>query len=126
VKRHAVCVVGKTSQAEWLAGQVADRPDQAVPFATVREVFEGLRAGRCTLALMPTANALEFLTGDQGVGFDYYGPPLDAPSLGGSVHIIFPPGRSDLRDVVDEAVERLMMDGSYRTLISRFFPFDIL
>lgn len=123
VRRHPVCVVQNTQQAAWVGRLAAAN---VVPEAGFKAVFEGLRAGRCALALMPTVNALEFLTSADGAGFDYHGPPLDEPSLGGTVHIVLPPDRGALRDAVDAALERMMLDGSYRALISRYFPFDIL
>lgn len=123
VRRHSVCVVQKTLQANWASTLAAAN---VVPEAGFKAVFEGLLAGRCSLALMPTVNALEFLSSADGAGYDYYGPPLDEPALSGTVHIVLPLGRGALRDAVDEALERMMLDGSYRALVSRYFPFDIL
>jgi histidine transport system substrate-binding protein len=121
---HPVCAVQKTQQAAWLAA----RPGPAghlLEFPTFREVFDALAEGRCALAFMPTLGGLDFLASPRGRDFDYFGPPLRDDGLGGTVHLAIIRSRPDLRVAVDAALEKMSLDGSYRFLISRYFPFDI-
>lgn len=120
-----ICVVRKTLQETFLAEQPGPAAN-VVPVSTHAELFQGLKAGLCDLALLPTVQGLSFLASPEGAGYDYCGPPLQAPNLSGNVHIVVTKGRPELLKQVNDAFAEINRDGTYRTLIARYFPFDIL
>ncbi|AVM72956.1 Lysine-arginine-ornithine-binding periplasmic protein precursor [Magnetospirillum gryphiswaldense MSR-1] len=118
------CVVRKSMQEAFLAAQPG--PDEnIVAISTYRELFDGLTGGACDAALLPTVNVLDFLNREQGRGYDYSGPPVDDSRLSGSVHIVVSKCRPDLLTALDAAISAIKLDGSYRILMARHFPFDI-
>ncbi|MBR9970931.1 substrate-binding periplasmic protein [Magnetospirillum sulfuroxidans] len=123
--QHPVCVVRKSIQETFLAEQPGPA-ENLMAVSTFRELFDRLTAGTCRLALLPTVSVLEFLSRNQGRGFDYIGPPLRDPRLSGTVHIVVTKGRPEVLEALDAAISTILRDGSYRPLIARYFPFDIL
>lgn len=119
-----ICVVRKSMQEAFLAAQPGP-DDHIVAVATYREIFDSLTGSVCTAALLPTVNVLDFLNREQGRGYDYSGPPLSDPRLSGTVHIVVSKGRPDLLSALDAAINAINLDGSYRVLVARHFPFDI-
>lgn len=123
--QYRVCVVRKSIQEVFLAEQPGPAGN-IIAVSTFRDLFDTLIAGTCAVALLPTVNVLEFLSRDHGRKFDYAGPPLRDPRLSGSVHIVVTKGRPELLQALDTAIATIQRDGSYRPLIARYFPFDIL
>lgn len=122
---YRVCAIPKTQQHHFVAAQPGPAAN-LVAVGAYSEMFAALVAHRCDLALLPTAAALDFLTGDGVTDFDYFGPPLTGRGLSGTVHLVVSKNRPDLLEQVNRALLEIMRDGSYRQLISRYFPFDIL
>lgn len=120
-----ICVVRKTLQEAYLTQQPGPAAN-VVPVSTHAELFQGLRAGHCDAALLPTVQGLSFLASPEGAGFDYSGPPLQEPNVSGNVHIVVTKGRPELLKQINDAFAEINRDGTYRTLITRYFPFDIL
>ena len=87
--------------------------------------WQALRDGRADFALMSTLAALGFLMSDEGKAFSTVGTPLMDDGLGGTVHIVMPPGRPELKGAVDEAIGTIRTDGSYQEINRRYFPFDV-
>lgn len=123
--RHRVCVVRKSQQEAFVAAQSGPAAN-LVPLASYGDLFAALTGRRCDIALIPTVNALTFLGSPAGAEFDYSGPPLTEPGLSGNVHIVVTKGRPELLQAIDAAIADIQRDGSYRRLIARHFPFDIL
>ena len=122
---YRVCVVRKSQQEAFLLAQTGP-VDHVVSHASYGELFAVLARGGCDAALLPTVNVLAFLDSEAGKGYDYSGPPLRDPRLSGTVHIVVGKGRPELLRAIDDAIADIGRDGSYRRLIARFFPFDIL
>lgn len=123
--QQRICVVHKSQQETFLQAQPGP-DDHIVSRPGFAALFQALRYKQCDAALVPTANALAFLTEEAGQGFDYSGPPLQRPGLAGTVHVVLTKGRPDYLEALDKAIAEIMRDGSYRHLIARYFPFDIL
>ena len=120
-----VCAVHKSQQETFLAN-LEGPPENLVSLPGFAALFTALEQGRCAAALVPTANALDFLTSAAGQGFDYSGPPLQSPQLSGTVHIVVSKGHPELVEALNKAIAAITLDGSYRRLIAHHFPFDIL
>lgn len=124
-KSFRICAI--ESSRQWAYVDALEGPkDQALPFPRIAELFDALVDGKCELAIMPTVSALQFLTSPRGRDFDYYSAPLTDPQLSGTVHIVLSKQTPELVTEVDAAMEEIQGDGTYRSLIFRYFPFDIL
>lgn len=117
------CAIAGSRQFGWL-GEHAARPPLAA--GGNADLLEQLIQQRCTLALMPTQQALAFLQGKDGQRFGYIGAPLGDSGLGGDVHIALRPGSDNLKDQVDTALDTLIRDGTHERLTRRHFPYSIL
>ncbi|MGE4282005.1 MAG: substrate-binding periplasmic protein, partial [Magnetospirillum sp.] len=120
-----ICVVHKSQQEAFIADQPGPQA-HLVPTASHADLFDALTNGRCDAALLPTVHVLSFLASPAGSNYDYSGPPLQEPRLSGNVHIVVAKSRPELLDSLNAAIAAINRDGSYRALIARFFPFDIL
>lgn len=126
VKLHyRVCSIPKTQQHIFIVNQQGPASN-LVDTPAYTDMFAALRSDRCDLAVLPTAAALDFLVNGNGAEYDYFGPPLTAHGLSGTVHLVVSKTRPDLLEPLNRALTEIMRDGSYRQLISRYFPFDIL
>jgi ABC-type amino acid transport substrate-binding protein len=119
-----VAVIRGSRQHAYMA-QLAGTPAGLVEVAHRTEQWQALRDGRADFALMSTLAALGFLMSDEGKAFSTVGTPLMESGLGGTVHIIMPPGRPDLKSAVDDAIRAIRIDGSYQEVNRRYFPFDV-
>jgi len=98
---------------------------QLVPVTDLEELWEALRTRKADYGLVPTLAAFGFLLSDDGKRFSTVGTPIAEDGLGGTVHIVMPKGRSDLKAIVDEAIGAIRVDGSYQDVNRRYFPFDV-
>jgi ABC-type amino acid transport substrate-binding protein len=98
---------------------------QLVPVTDLEELWEALRTRKADYGLVPTLAAFGFLLSDDGRRFSTVGTPVAEDGLGGTVHIVMPKGRNDLKAVVDEAIGAIRVDGSYQDVNRRYFPFDV-
>lgn len=121
--QEQTCAISGSRQFSWLVEQ-ATKPPLAASSNT--ELLDQLSQQRCTLALMPTQQALSFLQGSAGQRFGYIGAPLVDSGLGGDVHIVLRPGNDDLKENVDAALDALIRDGTHERLTRRYFPYSIL
>lgn len=96
-----------------------------VPVSTLEDLWEAMRSGRSDMAIGPTLNIVHFLLSESGDGFETIGTPMSEDGLGGTVHIVFPPGRDELKASVDRALTALRNDGTYQRINRSYFPFDI-
>lgn len=96
-----------------------------VTVSTLEELWAAMRNGKSDLAIGPTLNVVHFLLSDAGDGFETIGTPMSEDGLGGTVHIVFPPGQHELKASVDRALTALRNDGTYQRINRSYFPFDI-
>lgn len=96
-----------------------------VPVSTLDDLWSAMRNGESDMAIGPTLNVVHFLLSDAGDGFETIGTPMSEDGLGGTVHIVFPPGQHELKASVDRALTALRNDGTYQRINRQYFPFDI-
>lgn len=123
--QYRVCAIPKTQQHAFVGRQQGPAAN-LIDTPAYTDMFAALRQDRCDLAVLPTAAALDFLTSGNGTEFDYFGPPLTGNGLSGTVHLVVSRQHPELLEALNRALAEIMRDGSYRQLISRYFPFDIL
>ncbi|WP_247876319.1 substrate-binding periplasmic protein [Azospirillum brasilense] len=96
-----------------------------VPVPTLDDLWDAMRNGQSDMAIGPTLNVVHFLLSDTGEGFETIGTPMSEDGLGGTVHIVFPPGQHALKAAVDRVLTVLRNDGTYQRINRNYFPFDI-
>ncbi|MDR1994881.1 transporter substrate-binding domain-containing protein [Azonexus sp.] len=122
--RRVVAIAG-SQQLAYLQRLAGDRRLTVLSAGTISDAFALLRDGRADFALLPVLGAYTMLVGEPGGHYQFYGVPLTADGLGGSVHIALPKARDDLRQAVDQAITDMRDDGSYSRLVRRHFPFSL-
>lgn len=123
LKRETTCAIAGTRQLGWLG---ENTPSPPLAASGNQELLKLLGQNQCTLALMPTQQALAFLQGKEGQAFAYIGAPLTDSGLGGDVHMVLRPGNDSLKDEIDSALDALIRDGTHERLSRRHFPYSIL
>jgi len=123
LKRETTCAIAGTRQLGWLG---ENTPSSPLAASGNQELLKLLGQNQCTLALMPTQQALAFLQGKEGQAFAYIGAPLTDSGLGGDVHMVLRPGNDSLKDEIDSALDALVRDGTHERLSRRHFPYSIL
>lgn len=120
-QRARLAVVSGSVQAEYLYRTFPDaRIIEAPSTAASLQLIEEESAD---YTLLPVAVASEIVRRSSRLTFT--GEKVQDPRLGGTVHVIFPPDRVDLRHRVDAAIEDMIADGSYFRISRRYFPFDL-
>lgn len=123
---HKVCAIAAARQEMFLRSLPGAGDRSIVPQPGNQEAMQGLVDGACDFALIPTLLALPFLRSPEGAGFAFRGLPLSDYGLGGDVHMIVSPGKPDLLQEVNKALEGMIRDGAHERLTRRYFPFSIL
>lgn len=91
-------------------------------FETQGEMLEALVAGRLDLVLADGLGLWHFLNTPQGAGFAWIGNPLYVDE---GIGVAMRPGDTDLVERVDAAIDRLLRNGTFLRVNSRYFPFNI-
>lgn len=120
-----VCAIADTRQHHYLQ-QLRRDGGSIVATRGNGETIDKLTRGECTLALLPTVQALPFLQSPAGRDFAYVGAPRTRQHLGGDVRIALPPDAAELQENVDAALRDMIRDGTHERLSRRYFPFSIL
>lgn len=124
--QHSICATRGSKQFGFLQALASDRPAAVVAASSNQEVFAHLVDKRCTLALAPTLQGLNFLQSAAGAGHGFIGAPLTQDGLGGDVHIIARPDAPELLIGIDKSLADSIADGTHKRLMRKYFPFDIL
>lgn len=124
VSGHSVAAIRGTGQHTYLK-RMGAKLSAVVEVAHLAELWQALREGRAEFALVPTLAALSFLISDEGKAHSTIGDPLTEEGLGGTVHIVMPPGRGELKSALDAAITTIRRTGAYQEVNRRYFPFDV-
>lgn len=122
---HRLCLTEGSRQIDFIHKLPGD-PIKIFTTANNRSAIEGLLEGRCSLLLLPTLQALDFLRSSAGKPYAFLGKPLSEQGLGGEVHIAVRPDNPKLLEQVDAAIEALIADGTHERLARQYFPFKLL
>jgi arginine/ornithine transport system substrate-binding protein len=91
------------------------------------EIFIDLALGRLDLAFADGITLTEsFLKTELGAGFDFVGPPLSDPRwFGHGEGIAVRKGNVDLLARLNQALRRILSDGTYDEIRVKYFDYDI-
>lgn len=92
---------------------------------TVEEAMEAVLAGKADLILTDTLSAFDFLKSERGSTLDVVGDPLSDQEMNAPAHIQVRKGDIALRDRVNEALQRIRLNGTYHRINQKYFPFSI-
>jgi len=100
---------------------------ELVLYGTQEEVFQDLAAGRLDAQLSDSIQGKEgFLDTDAGKDFEFLGgDQVDVECMGEGAGIAMRKGNDDLMAAINNAIEAIRADGSYKTMNDKYFPFDI-
>ena len=125
LKGKTIVVLRNSPRAEFLS---KNYPDSTV-LAVDKEpsVYLELAAGRGDIAFgSSVVSAESFLKKPEGKEFEQVGETMFlGEDADGGVGIAVRKSDTELRDQINGALESIMSDGSYRTLASKYFDFDI-
>ena len=96
-------------------------------YGTQDEVYLDMNAGRLDLILQDSVAAQEgFLNTDDGKGFEFIGPDFSDPKwFGEGAGIAIRKGSGDLRDKLNQAIETIRSNGTYKSIQDKYFDFDV-
>lgn len=96
-------------------------------YATQDEANLDLLAGRLDLVFADSVALLEgFLKTDAGACCAFVGPNYtDKKWFGGGAGIAIRQGERDLLDAFNAAIDKILIDGTYKTINDRYFDFDV-
>jgi arginine/ornithine transport system substrate-binding protein len=126
MKGRKVGVQRSTTHDGFLAGRYGGHCE-ITRFDTLGKALDALVAGEVEL-VMADSLALQkgFLQTRAGRDFAIVGPSFTDPYWFGSGNgIALPKGSADLKARFDRAIDALLANGTYKTIASRYFPFDI-
>ena len=114
-----------TTYDNWFAAKVPEV--EVVRYDDNQSMYLDLKAGRIdTMMTNPMKTYLEFLSKEDGAGFEVVGPQIkDEEHFGTGVGIGVRKGNDELLKRLDAALEAMMKDRTLSTFSRRYFPFDI-
>lgn len=120
-----IVAVPETQQYRYLQGLASEHRVTLLGAESYVEVFALLRQGKADFALLPMLSAYVQLGRNGGDKLAFFGAPMAASGLGGSVHIALPKTDEVLRQKVNAAIASLRADGSFHRIVRRYFPFSL-
>jgi len=124
VRGRTVVVIGGSRQFAYMK-RLEGELKKLVVVRHLENVWEVLNAQEADFTLLPTLAALPYLMSQTGKDFTTIGLPNSEDGLGGTVHVVMPKGRDDLKAAIDEAIGAIRVDGSYQRVNRQYFPFDV-
>lgn len=122
---HSLCLTEGSRQIDFIRKQPG-RPIRIEVTGNNQAAFDGLRDGRCSLLLLPTLQALDFLRSPAGKPYAFLGKPLSEQGLGGDVHMVVRPDQPALLAQINAAIQALIDDGTHERIARQYFPFKLL
>lgn len=116
-----LAALARSVQEKYLREHYPDSPLATYP--SFHDALRAVAAGQADYALAPTPIVSQFLQSPDGRGLEMIGMPLTEGGLGGDVAIALPPGREALRDRINQALRRVLVDGRYNVISARYFQF---
>lgn len=89
------------------------------------EAMDLLKSGKADLVLSDTINLLDVLQRPEFSQYDFIGDPLESDDLYSKAHIAVREGDDTLREELNNALQRLQLDGGYDRINRAYFPFSI-
>ena len=92
-----------------------------------QSLFMDLAAGRIDVAITnPMKAYLDFLSKEDGAGFEFVSPPLDDPKFfGDGVGVGIRKGNDELLARIDKAMAEIIAEGKLEEFSLKYFPFSI-
>jgi ABC-type amino acid transport substrate-binding protein len=98
---------------------------ETVPVSTSEELIVPLRSGEAQAALVPMLWGLALMKNSQFRQLKLESTVMDEPELSGGASFAISPRRSDLKPLLDDALDRIMRNGVYDRVNSRFLPLRV-
>lgn len=114
-----------STYANWVKARLPGA--EVVLYDGAQPMLLDLQNGRLDIAITnPMKAYLDFLSKDDGAGFEFVSPALDEPEFfGPGVGVGLRKGNDDLLVKVDAALAEMITDGSLEDYSLKYFPFSI-
>lgn len=93
--------------------------------ATAGDAFAEMMAGRADLMLIDNLVAFEVLSAPKGDLLEVVGAVPESDAEMANTHIQVRKGNDRLRLAINEALRKIWLEGTYRKINEKYFPFDI-
>ncbi|NQV47310.1 MAG: ABC transporter substrate-binding protein [Rhodospirillaceae bacterium] len=96
-------------------------------YATQDEVYLDMDSGRLDTGIADSVAVDEgFIQTDAGKGFELIGPGFNDPKwFGDGAGIAVRKGEGELRNAINEALKKILADGTYKKINAKYFSFDV-
>jgi ABC-type amino acid transport substrate-binding protein len=110
-----------TTHADYIARNLSAAVEPTL-YTDQQTMLTALTSGQLDLALGDGLALWNFLNTPQGAAFTWVGNPIYVDE---GVGIAFRPGNPDLLDRFNRAINKVLKNGTYTRINSRYFPFNI-
>ena len=94
-------------------------------YENIDQIHADLEAGRIDYAFNGVLPGNEFLTSEEGQGYEWFGPTYNDPILGDGVGAMFRKGDEALRDKISVAILAVYEDGTFDEISRKYFPEEL-
>ncbi|MGB3878041.1 transporter substrate-binding domain-containing protein [Shinella zoogloeoides] len=114
-----------STYAKWVEAKLPGA--EIVLYDGAQPMLLDLQNGRIDIAITnPMKAYLDFLSKENGAGFEFVSPPIDEVEyFGPGVGVGLRKGNDELLAKIDKALEDMIKDGSLEKYSSKYFPFSI-
>jgi len=116
-----VAVVHGSAQERYVRGRGWD----SLGVRTNGELGEPLRNGTAQAAIIPMSSALNLMKKPEFRELGLLSTVMPEPELGGDASFAIAPGRPELKEQMDAALDRIKRNGTYDRVNSLFLPFRV-
>jgi ABC-type amino acid transport substrate-binding protein len=110
-----------TTHADYIARNLSAAVEPTL-YPNQHEMLAALIGGKLDLALGDGLSLWNFLNTPQGAAFTWVGNPLYVDD---GIGVVLRPGDDDLLSRFNDAIDKVLKNGTYLRINSRYFPFNI-
>lgn len=119
-----IATQANTVQAQYLKTFFKDK-SKLIFTEGLDESFKALADGKVDAILTDSLVGLQFLRSKQGQRFDFIGLPLDTSDPSSEACIAVKEGNTKLVEMLEQALMKIRVDGTYARINRHYFPFSI-
>jgi len=124
LKGHAIGTQTGTTSADFFQSEYGTADIRL--YKSMDEAFQDLTAGRVELVLAQSAVGYDFTQSPAGAGCKFVGQRMEsAKYFGEGVALALRPEDTKLRDALNDGLQKIIADGTYKALNAKYFPFPL-
>jgi ABC-type amino acid transport substrate-binding protein len=119
-----VVVVDGSQQSAFIRHIASEHSLTVIGTSAPVAAVKALHDDTADFTLLPIRSAYALLSHGHTPSLQFVGPAVADRGLGGSVHIIFPISRDELRRAANQAIAAIRADGTLHRMVRKYFPLD--